>query len=365
MEQLIRNICQTLEDYRADENKPAVRIKQESIRRWIIQFEESQRIPILTELDNIFKKRYCSKADTKDFLDKVINTLTNDFKYVTVQDFLKNSVFLNLQPEGKSQRIMLNLFNELIQEKYGHTLSDCGTVSKKYSVYIDDILCTGLTLISDIKEWSEQNFTPGKTNKQAVADESTTLVFAYVFIHIKNYHKKVAEMKHKISQAVSLKQKMYFLNKIENVTDKDSKIDLILPLEEGQPQIVLEYKNSINDLVDKRTSEQKWRDSSEEFYRPSGLPTNETFFTSSQNRILVENIFLQKGIAILKKANSTIPNMRALGYSLPTLKDFGFGALCFTWRNVPNNTPLVFWYSGGGFIPLFKVHRSSNPINKF
>lgn len=31
--------------------------------------------------------------------------------------------------------------------------------------------------------------------------------------------------------------------------------------------------------------------------------------------------------------------------------------LCFTWRNVPNNTPLVFWNPGGGFHPLFKVKR--------
>jgi hypothetical protein len=57
--------------------------------------------------------------------------------------------------------------------------------------------------------------------------------------------------------------------------------------------------------------------------------------------------------------------MRALGYSLPSLKDFGFGALCFTWRNVPNNAPLVFWYSGGGFTPLFKVTRGGNPIVNF
>lgn len=190
MEQLITSIYQTLEDYRADENSPLVRMTTERIRNWINQFDDDLRLPILTELDNIFKKRYCSKSKVKNFLDQVIQVLTKDFSFNSAVEFLKNSDFLNLQPEGKSQRIMLSLFDELIQEKYGLSLADCGTTSKKLSIYMDDILCTGLTLISDIKKWSQQNFSLYKTNAQAVADNSTTLVLAYIFIHEKNYRKK-------------------------------------------------------------------------------------------------------------------------------------------------------------------------------
>jgi hypothetical protein len=142
--------------------------------------------------------------------------MTKDFNFKSADEFLKNSDFLNLQPEGKSQRIMLSLLDELIQEKYGLFLTDCGTISKKYSIYIDDILCTGLTLISDIKEWSDKDFNAGKTNKQAVADGSTVLVFAYLFIHEKNYLKKKAEMRFKISDAVANNHKIYLLTKIEN-----------------------------------------------------------------------------------------------------------------------------------------------------
>lgn len=361
MEQLITSIYQTLEDYRADENNPFVRMTSDRIRNWINQFDNDLRVPILTELDNIFKKRYCSKLKVKDFLDQVVQVLTEDFNFNSADEFLKNSDFLNLQPEGKSQRIMLSLFDELIQEKYGLSLTDCGTTSKKFSIYIDDILCTGLTLISDIKEWSEQNFSANKTNAQAVADNSTTLVFAYVFIHEKNYRKKVAEMRHKISNDVSSKHKMYRLIEIENGIGQSSKIDLLYPLENGQPQIVIDYKNEITERVDNHTKKYNTI-SQEEFFRPAGQPATEQFFTSAENRIIVENAFLQKGIEILKNANPANKNMRALGYSIPALKNFGFGALCFTWRNVPNNAPLVFWYSGGGFKPLFKVTRGRNPI---
>jgi len=364
MEQLITSIYQTLEDYRADENRPLVRMNTDRIRDWINQFDNELRVPILTELDSIFKKRYCSKSKVKDFLDQVIQVLTKDFNFKSADEFLKNSDFLNLQPEGKSQRIMLSLLDELIQEKYGLSLTDCGTTSKKYSIYIDDILCTGLTLISDIIEWSDKDFNAGKTNKQAVADGSTVLVFAYLFIHEKNYLKKKAEMRFKISDAVANNHKMYQLTKIENRTAQNSKIDLIYPLENGQPQNVIDYKNEIVQLVDAHTQQYN-RTSPEEFYRPEGLPTNEQFFTTAQNRTIVENAFLQKGIEILRNANPKNTNIRALGYSIPSLKNFGFGALCFTWRNVPNNAPLVFWYSGGGFTPLFKVTRGVYPIVNF
>lgn len=357
MEQLITSIYQTLKDYRAEENIPLVSVTTDRIRNWINQFDTESRIPILTELDNIFKRRYFSKSKVKDFLYQVVQVLTKDFKCNRAEEFLKNSDFLNLQPEGKSQRIMLSLFDELIQEKHGLSLADCGTTSKKYSIYIDDILCTGLTLISDIKEWSEKPFAVGKSNMQAVADGSTILVFAYVFIHEKNYKKKVAEMRHKISSNFSSKHKMYRLIEIENGISQSSKIDLIVPLEEGQTERVREYQEEITNRVDQRAIEKGWKTGPNEFYRPANLPANESFFTNTENRRIVENAFLQKGIQILDNTNSQIPNIRALGYSLPALKDFGFGALCFTWRNVPNNAPLVFWYSGGGFTPLFKVIR--------
>ena len=364
MDELIISIFSELKDYRADEGNLIVQMTPECIRLWIKQFKEELRIPILTELLNIFKQRYCSRKNIKEFLETIVSKLSKYFDFTTPQDFLRNSNFLNLQPQGKSQRVLLSLFDELIQNKFGLSLAECGTTSKKYSIYIDDILCTGLTLISNIKEWSEKAFSQGKTNKQAVADGSTILVFAYIFIHEKNYYKKKAEMRYKISKEVSNNHKMYRMCEVENGTSQSSKIDLVFPLEVGQSQNVVSYKNEIIKLVDNHTKRYNTI-SPEEFYRPAGLPHNEQFFTSVENRIIVENAFLQKGIEILQNARPNNKNIRALGYSIPALKNFGFGALCFTWRNVPNNAPLVFWYLGGGFSPLFKVTRGSNPAVNF
>lgn len=357
MNSIISSIFSTLKDYREEEQFGNITIQK--ISSWINQFPQRERMPILMELDNIFKKRYFSKKRIKKFLENTIDTLTNDLKFASTQDFLKNSTFLDLQADGKSQKVMLSLLDDILKDKYKISLEQCGSITKKYSIYIDDILCTGLTLITDLKKWSENYFLPGKTNKEAIADKSTNLILMYVFIHQKNYYKKKREMKFKISNEIANNHIMYMVLEIENETTESSKIDLILPIENNQSRSILEYKNSIIELVDNHTKQYK-SVSPEEFFRPQNLPKKEEFFSSPSNRIILENSFLNMGIGILSNSQVTNKNIRALGYSIPSFKNFGFGALCFTWRNIPNNAPLVFWYSGGGFTPLFDVKRSSS-----
>ncbi|OJV19303.1 MAG: hypothetical protein BGO21_08585 [Dyadobacter sp. 50-39] len=356
MEQLITSIYHQLQDYRADEKNPNVHITPDSIITWIKQFDKAHQAPILLEVDKIMKARYLSKSRVTDFLSSLVDVFINDFKIKDPVDFLKNANFIDIQEPGKSQKLMLSLFDSIIQNKYGISLNECGSISKKYSIYIDDVLCTGSKMLNDTTKWLGQDFVKGKLNKEAINDGSTILIYAYVFIHNRNYYKKVKQMRHS-SNEVANKHKMYRLVEIENEINTNSKIDIIHPIENGQPQIVIDYKNEITHLVDKHANEKKYRINPEEFYRPSNLPLKEELFTSPQNRIIVENAFLQKGIEIIKNTGTPTPNIRALGYSLPSLKDFGFGALCFTWRNIPNNTPLVFWGIGGGFNPLFKVKR--------
>lgn len=81
-------------------------------------------------------------------------------------------------------------------------------------------------------------------------------------------------------------------------------------------------------------------------YREDNQPINETFFSSPENRIKYENIILEKGIELIEKIEQPkeITNIRPLGFVYPNYKTFGLGTHFFTWRNIPNNTPLVFWW---------------------
>ena len=358
MEKLIAEVFEQIKDYRADEIMPTVKMTKDRIKRWINQFEENDRMFILTELKNIFNKRYYSKESIKKFLKSVVDKLTIDLNYTSTQEFLKRAIFLDLQPIGKSQKIMLKLLSEIFYESYNFNINDCGTIQKKYFVYLDDILCTGNTLIQDIREWCTGVYCNGKKNLDAIKDKSSELIFGYVFIHEKNYQKKKAEMRHKIDDALSSNYKMYRLIEIENNEGNfSSSLDFILPLETDDHEVI-EYKKKIISQVDEYTKRYN-KTSPEEFYRIAARPEKEVLFTSPENRNRFESLMLKKGIYILNHSSTRKNNMRALGFSLPSQKNFGFGTLCFTWRNIANNTPLVFWYGGGGFFPLFVKNQTN------
>lgn len=362
MEQLIDDIYEIIKDYRSDEGLPHVGMTKQRIRRWIEQFDEADREFILTEMKNIFAKRYCSKAKAKDFLKKVVDKLTEDLKYKSPQEFLAKTVFLDLQPEGKSQKTMLKLLREILQSEYHYTIPEYYPEDVKHFVYLDDVLCTGNTLFQDMKEWCEGWYDEGTKNIDAIKDGTADFICAFIFIHEKNYYKKKAEMRHKICNEISEKHKMYRMFEIENSEgDVNAALDFVFPLEANQPQIVYDYKDKIVEQVDEYTKRYN-STSREEFYRTAGRPQTEKLFSSADNRTRFENIMLKQGVEVLNRANTRVKNMRALGFSLPSQKNFGFGTLCFTWRNVANNTPLVFWYSGGGLFPFFVKNQTNNVL---
>lgn len=371
---LSKNIANKIGDYRSDEHIDDVLIKETGITNWIYQFEESTRVPILEEIDRIMNTRYCSKEKMIAFLSNLISELYEKSGYKEdIKSFLSCVSFLDLQPHGKSQGIILNLLNNLLQERFNLSLNDCGSGEIKFFIYLDDILCTGLTLISNIIDWSKLSDRNNNKYKNIIETRQAKLIIAYAFLHRRSYQKKTIEMRLKISKEFSENCELICLTEIDNTLDDGSRVDLIFPtenrpkeqslVEDQLDDKITQYKDNVIKIVDKH-NEQYGIVSQEEFFRPKHLPRKETFFTNEENRQIIEKVFLEKGIDILQNVRSANKNMRPLGYSIPSIKNFGFGALCFTWRNVPNNAPLVFWYSHGGFTPLFKVTRGNSTIKQ-
>jgi hypothetical protein len=318
--------------------------------------------------------RYCSKEKMIAFLSNLISELYEKSGYKEdIKSFLSCVSFLDLQPHGKSQGIILNLLNNLLQERFNLSLNDCGSGEIKFFIYLDDILCTGLTLISNIIDWSKLSDRNNNKYKNIIETRQAKLIIAYAFLHRRSYQKKTIEMRLKISKEFSENCELICLTEIDNTLDDGSRVDLIFPteyrpkeqslVEDQLDDKITQYKDNVIKIVDKH-NEQYGIVSQEEFFRPKHLPRKETFFTNEENRQIIEKVFLEKGIDILQNVRSANKNMRPLGYSIPSIKNFGFGALCFTWRNVPNNAPLVFWYSHGGFTPLFKVTRGNSTIKQ-
>ncbi len=357
MENLIQSIYETIKDYRADEDNEFVHQSPERIQRWILQFDEGVRIPILTEVDAILKDRYRSRVRIQGFLVLAIESLRVEYSINETTEFLRNSQFLNLQLFGKSQGAMLQILDEILQATYNISLSECGSVSHAYSIYIDDVFCTGVTLVANMENWLSDKFSSTKTNLEAVNEGLTKLAFRYVFLHTKNYHKKRSYFKKYNSSNLTDSLNAMQANKwISNYQEITSDVGIALPIEENQPNSTLDYQKKVDTFVDTYIEGKNYQ-VPKEFFRQKHIPIVEKLFTSKENRIIVENALLLKGIEILSTVHVRYENIRPLGYSIPSSRNFGFGALCFTWRSVPNNAPLVFCYDAPGFIPLFKVNR--------
>ena len=82
---------------------------------------------------------------------------------------------------------------------------------------------------------------------------------------------------------------------------------------------------------------------------------NETFFTCTENRDKYEQRLVNKGLEILSNTGTVGSYTRPLGIVNPKYKTLGMGTHFFTWRNVPNNCPIVYWWEvpGSGWKPLF------------
>lgn len=367
MNELIDKVYEIVKCYRQEDGNF---MSKEIITDWINQFEENDREFLLTELVNILQKRYITRNQFKDYLKTtffkdISGHMKKEFKINDKKEIFKRSFFINHQPEGKSQKAIIKIFEEVIYEELGLTIEDCGNDDPLCYIYLDDVLCTGDTIFKGIAHkdgWlNEESINSEKTNREVLEEKKRPIFIVFYSIHLLNIHKlfrriRFAQKKHKIDM-------VYFWqdnHEIDNrYNDSSSKLQYIFPIEDEEDELVNACKQQIEEKIDSHCKEKGYDTPDGHFYRASNIPPEEVFFSSPENRNRFEKIILKKSIELYNKANSDELRMRPLGYGLYTDKSFGYGTLLFSWRNVPFNTPLVFWYEHKGWKPLFKRKYSS------
>jgi hypothetical protein len=355
MEELIHDIFEIIKDYRSDEGDPSVRMTPERIRRWIIQFPDQDQHFILHELRHILRTKYSSKKDVIQFLIETVESLKKKLKYDNVHELLLETHFLNLQKPNKSQPTLLKLLGEVLMERYGFDINLCGSKIRKNFVYLDDVLCTGNTLFQDINKWTREMSEFEETYLDLLKQKYINLVFAYLYIHEYQFIKKQRQFTMKIHKDFNKYYQLIWKHLI--YTEDNHELGILQPSADGQSALVMDYQQSIEERVNHYCNENNIPVTSPGFYRRSTL-NSEVLFSSPENRKRFEDLMLVRGIEILNNSQTNLKNLRALGYSLPSLKNFGFGAMSMTWRNIPNNCPITFWYSGGGNFPLFVKNQT-------
>lgn len=337
MNDSLNQIYEIIKDYRNDDG---IYINKEHIQKWANQFGDDAEF-VLKEFAHIVKQVYISKKEGYKYIEAVLNFLQKEYKTANIMTLLCDTQFLLLQPEGKSQHKLMDMLDEIVFNKTGHHMSEYDNYPKRHFLYIDDVLASGKTIGDDLIEWIEEDDHCNKIKNKQIDLKvllicSHSLGLSFQFYRISKHFNIVAK------SLIDVKS----LCRIENNTkDYAPKLNIAMPIKDYLSQSAIEYFDALQ-------AEEKY---SKYGFRDDNTPKIETFFTSKENRIKYENILVNKGIELLNTTNNVGSYTRPLGLVNPKYKTLGMGTHFFTWRNVPNNCPIVFWWEvpGCSWIPLF------------
>lgn len=339
------NIVAIIEDYQNDWD---IYITPDSVLDWVNQFDNGDRLFILQEMEHIFQQTYFSKVKCVGLLKKYLPFLTKHHKYTDVHSFLKETIFLNLQREYKSQSELLMIVDEFLKSDYDFSLSQCGETKIKNFVYIDDVLATGNKAFFDLSNWlKEKNQVKlSQTNSEYIIENKILLSCCFLCIHDWGHSNFLFRLEKEFGLLLKKQTGSFYHYKIQNnLKAHNPSLNLIYPCEEMCDETIRNYLSTLDATANEDRA-----------FRKNIIPRDENFFSSNANRIRLERIFLLKGIEILNSVhNLQVQNIRPLGYTVKSHKTLGLGTLFFTWRNIPNNCPLVFWWNNNGWMPLFNL----------
>ncbi|WP_462254195.1 phosphoribosyltransferase-like protein, partial [Ferruginibacter sp.] len=247
-----------------------------------------------------------------------------------------------------------------LQKRYQIELKNCGTKSKKYALYVDDILVSGNTIYNDLaghKDYRTEEYIPGwlefknedgLTNAQKVIAKEKIVIINVFCLH--TWNDIEWRLKKKFGDEIRNKIRYYYYYKVQNLRIfNNQKLNFAYPAPTDNENIK-KYFNSINETS-----------FGEVAFRKKGTPAVESFFSSPENRIRFENILLEEGVKLFDKVDKLKRVQRPLGITVPFHKTLGTGTLFFTWRNISNTTPIVFWWDNHGWYFLFELkNRGGN-----
>jgi hypothetical protein len=337
---------QILEIIRDYHNYNGFQFTTKHIIDWAGQFEENDRAFILEEFLFLLQRGiYISEADARRILVESIESLSREYKYKSVPEFLENVDFLRLQKDHKSQGVLLSIMDQELKNRYNKGLAECGNVSGKHCLYIDDILATGGTLYNDMNTWLPQTNAAGSSNLDLIIKNEKTLKIVLLCFH--NANTTLWRLKVGLNRDEVLKKITFiYAYEIQNhLGFMNQRLNFAFPLAEESEEVASYWNQLFQD------------DPGTKAFRRIGTPAVETLFSSPANRIKFENIILKKGIEILLNSKTLKPNHRPLGATFPSYKTLGTGTLFFTWRNISNTCPVVFWWKSDIWNPLFPLNN--------
>ena len=340
---LLASIATTIADYRRGEIAAPT---PDHIDKWVRQFDPAVQLPILHEIDHIFKRTYFSRPKIETYLTGLIEhaELTGEGSPCL---FWKYAQFLNIQATGTSQAKMLALFSTIIKDRcsflkdkptfsltaeYEFFTAGSGGQNPEHFIYFDDAIFSGDKARQDLEAWIT-----------AEAPEKATIHIIALALHESAYHNnnRLTKFIKHAGKAIEVKRWGAMAVKDRNIDMDDS--DVLRPATIPDTPEVKKYVDALNP---------KYRP----VLRKPGEGGHLGIFSSDTARQLLETEFLKAGAVIMDKHPNLPKDHRPLGCM--HLETLGFGSLIVTHFNCPTTTPLALWFespasSPSSWHPLF------------
>lgn len=312
MEKLAAELAEILNDYRKTEK---LNPKKENVLEWVSQFNvENQRV-ILEEMIHICQQRYLTENEVDDFLTGLVTNkkLTN-----SDSSFWNNVSLLQIQQNGHSQRIMNEKFKQIIKQltDIDITIND---VSKEHFIHLDDFLFTGNRLKTDLSKWL------------STAPKNTKLDIIYIGYYKNGQYHVNKDLKD--NNPNNLKITFWRLIEMENNPNCQNVSETLLPassildLDEIPDYLKIQPGYKLRDLG-----------------QISSVHCGKSIFSSEEKRQILEKEFTIAGLKINNSIHEETKKKYWKPLGISSFRGLGFGAMVFSYRNCPNNTPLALWW---------------------
>lgn len=318
--ELLDAVVEQIADYREGEI-PSMNAAH--VDRWVKQFPGAAQEPLLAELAHVFSKTYFTRKNVKQFLSAIAAN-----EKLTGGDpvsFWKNTGILNIQTAGNSQRDMLLVLDKALQKTCGIGVADCGKAPVKQYVYIDDVLFSGGRIKHDISNWIK-----------TAAPQAAKLHVVTIAYHRLGQWRTETDIKAAAKEAgKSIELSWWRVFEVEDRKAYLANADVLRPTAIPADAATAQYVAGLNLAP---------------VFRTPGQVGALGFFSSEAGRSLLEQQFLVSGVQVRAVCPHLNAYMRPLGNSV--MGTTGFGSMIVTYRNCPNNAPLVLW-AGDPWYPLF------------
>lgn len=316
---LLKSIAKTIADYREGEIASPT---SDHVDTWVKQFGKAAQTPLLSELDHVLNRTCISRTDCRKFLSSLIKN--KDFGDNEPGKFWKKVRFLNIQGAGNSQREMLAMFDEILQELCSLRIAECGDKPATF-LYLDDGIFGGYHVLNDLTAWI-----------RADAPQTANVRVVVIALHCGGeFNAKKGIEKVAASAGKRIEVTWWRSLSIENRKAFADTSDVLWPASLPNDKDTQAYAKGLKYPP---------------VLRKAGSIGENKFFSSEEGRNLLEQQFLQAGVRIREICPYLNVYQRPLGNMI--LETLGFGTPIVTYRNCANNCPLAFW-AGDPWYPLF------------